>query len=535
MKNRSSFWLILISVVIAAGLFLVFRTPPQPPAPPPPTPMADSASEQPSATLTTHPTPIHTREPSADSNPGPLFANPDNPRYFTDGTMENGKYKAIYLTGSHTWCNFTDCGNMNPPPVFNYTEFLDFLESHNHNFFRLWRAENARGGEGGDDFWFYPMPYQRSTECCAFDGGNKFDLEQFNQAYFDRLRERVIEAGERGMYVSVMLFDGWSIEMKFPETHQPWRGHPFNINNNVNGVSGDMDGNGHGGETHLLASSQVLALQEAYVRKVVDTVNDLDNVLYEISNESSGDSRDWQYHLINVIREYEATKPKQHPIGMTVAWPNGSNADVYNSPADWVSFNGDLNNPPVADGHKVVIADTDHLCGICGDQQWVWKSFTRGENPIFMDYYDNAVSGRGIPFDNPHQDEIRTNLGYTRTYAERMNLVAMTPLPDLCSTGYCLANPAANGTEYLIFLPSGATVTNLLTQLDINRNLQLSLPSDSTVEVDLSASPIELKVEWFNPADGTIIDGGNVQGGSLTSFTAPFSSDTVLYIYEANQ
>ena len=28
------------------------------------------------------------------------------------------------------------------------------------------------------------------------------------------------------------------------------------------------------------------ALQEAYVRKVIDTVNDLDNVLYEITNEA---------------------------------------------------------------------------------------------------------------------------------------------------------------------------------------------------------------------------------------------------------
>jgi len=39
-------------------------------------------------------------------------------------------------------------------------------------------------------------------------------------------------------------------------------------------------------ETHSLLDPTVIALQEAYVRQVVDAVNDLDNVLYEISNES---------------------------------------------------------------------------------------------------------------------------------------------------------------------------------------------------------------------------------------------------------
>jgi hypothetical protein len=53
------------------------------------------------------------------------------------------------------------------------------------------------------------------------------------------------------------------------------------------------------------------------------------------------------------------------------------------------------------------------------------------------------------------------------------------------------------------------------------------------VEVDLIASPIELKVEWFNPSDGTIIDGGTVQGGARLAFSAPFSGDAVLYLFDA--
>jgi hypothetical protein len=293
------------------------------------------------------------------------------------------------------------------------------------------------------------------------------------------MRQRVIEAGERGIYVSIMLFDGWSVESK-TSNHNPWKGHPFKLQNNINGIDGDTNHDNQGGETHTLANSQVTALQEAYVRKVIDTINDLDNVLYEISNEStySSGNTTWQYHMINYIKNYEEKKTKKHPVGMTYQWPNNPNSDntaLYNSPADWISLGGSVNLktyvPPAANGLKVILADTDHLCGICGIRQWVWKSFTRGENPIFMDIYDEVKSGRGLPFErNINDEDIRINLGYVREYANRMNLVAMKPQPGLCSTGYCLANPAASGAEYLVFLPSGKMIANFLNAAEIDKN-----------------------------------------------------------------
>lgn len=440
---------------------------------------------------------------------GPLRVSQENPRYFTDGGG-----KVLLLTGSHTWCDFVDCGDVDPPPDFDYDAYLDFLESNNHNFFRLWRAENAKGGETGANYWFSPMPYQRPGPGAALDGKPKFDLNKFNQAYFDRMRSRIIEAGQRGIYVSIMLFDGWSIESKVPN-HDPWAGHPFNSSNNINGIDGDVNGNGQGEETHTLQFEAVTERQEDYVRKVIDSVNDLDNVLYEISNESHGNSQDWQYHMINYIKNYEASKPKQHPAGMTVEWLGGDNTELFASLADWISPNGDVNNPPAANGVKVILNDTDHLCGICGDRQWVWKSFTRGVNPIFMDPFDGQAPGRGAPLgydpDNANDESIRKNLGYSLTYANRMNLVDMTPHGELASTGYALANPVASGEEYLAYLPSGGNVV-----------------------VDLSSASGRLNVEWFNPDKGTTTDGGETTGGAKRSFTPPFSGDAVLYLFQAN-
>src|SRR5690349_17765955 len=71
--------------------------------------------------------------PAASVAKGPLQIHPTNPRYFTDGTRTAaGGWKAIYLTGSHTWANLQDVGLTNPPPAFDFPAYLDFLERHHH-------------------------------------------------------------------------------------------------------------------------------------------------------------------------------------------------------------------------------------------------------------------------------------------------------------------------------------------------------------------------------------------------------------------
>ncbi len=128
-----------------------------------------------------------------------------------------------------------------------------------------------------------------------------------------------------------MLFEGWEIQFS-----DAWENHPFNAANNVNGVEGDLDGNGQGFEFNTMDSSamgrRVLDLQQAYVRKVIDTVNDLDNVLYEICNEAHPASTEWQYHLIRFVKEYESRKAKQHPVGMTFQYKGGTNSTLYDEP-----------------------------------------------------------------------------------------------------------------------------------------------------------------------------------------------------------
>jgi hypothetical protein len=440
---------------------------------------------------------------SGGSGLGLLRVSGVNPRYFADP-----EGRIVYLTGSHYWKNVQDDNTTNPPAPFDNNAYLDFLQQHNHNFTRLWVWEQARwSDEVSYSHWFSPTLYVRSGPGTAADGGLKFDLTKLNPQYFSRLKQRVIDARARGIYVSVMLFDGWSLEMKPGNANaNPWLAHPFNQSNNVNGIAGDTNGDGSGAEVQTLSIPAVTALQETYVKAVVDAVNDLDNVMYEISNESDHAANAWQYHMINFVRSYEATKSKQHPIGMTVPWP-GSNADVQNSPADWVSMNGDVNDPVVADGKKVSLSDTDHLCGICGDASWVWKSLVRGHNVLLMDGYDNSpgVSDAAYHPEDPKWESIRRNMGYARSFAMRMDLAHAIPRGDLASSRYCLA---VVGSEYLVFLPSGGSVN-----------------------MNLSGDAGTRAVEWLNPATGGISVGSGVTGGGTVTLNAPFDGPAVLYLH----
>ncbi|PYM95771.1 MAG: hypothetical protein DME04_03860, partial [Candidatus Rokuibacteriota bacterium] len=441
---------------------------------------------------------------------GPLRVNPGNPRYFTDNSG-----KSILLAGSHTWANRVDNGFLDPPTPFDYAGYLDFLQANNHNFFRLYVWEQAKWNTfTTSPYWFTPSPYQRPGPALALDGKPKFDLTAFDQAYFDRLRQRVIDAGSRGIYVSVMLFNGWSVESKGQVTN-PWPGHPFNAANNINGINGDLNGDGSGPEVHTMADARLVALQAAYVSKVIDTVNDLDNVLYEICNECGTSSLQWETYMVAFIKAYEAGLAKQHPVGMTVEWPGGSNNDVFSSNADWVSPNdadGYANDPPAADGTKVVISDTDHIYGVGGDRTWVWKAVTRGLNLLFMDGAgsDNYVSiaSPGWNTNDPVWVSLRANMGYARAYTQAMDLTATRPRSDLTSAEYALASPTSSTPEYLVYF----------------------VGDTSSFNVNLSSNLGPFAVEWLNPATGAKTAGADVVGGAVRSFTPPFSGDAVLYL-----
>ena len=335
------------------------------------------------------------------STTGPLAVSTTNPRYFTHRGDPTGR--AIYLTGSHIWNNFHD--GMGPgsdappePERFDYDAYLRFLSERGHNLIRLWRWEHIRSQAAGGDYHLAmsPQPWRRTGPGDAVDGKPRFDLEQLDPAYFERLRERVVKAGDAGMYVDVLLFDGWALHLSpSPDNIE---GHPFHARNNVNGV----DARSITDLQVLPVDPRIASLQQAYIERVIDTLHDQPNVLWEVANESSGDgevppemaemlrlpsdvewgdSTAWQYWVIDTVKRHEAARGYDpHPLGMTMQFPVASqtrvNEPLLKSGAEWISPGYDderfadgghpmapdsepsrwFADPPPADGAKVVTA-----------------------------------------------------------------------------------------------------------------------------------------------------------------------------------
>ena len=270
-------------------------------------------------------------------------------------------------------------------------------------------------------------------------------------------------------------------------------------------------------DTHTLGLPQITAVQEGYVQRVVETVNDLDNMLFEIANETGAYSTAWQYHLTEFISNIESGMGFQHPVGMTFQQAHhdrGTNQTLFDSPADWISPNaegGYRDDPPAADGSKVVLTDTDHQWGLGCQPGWVWKSFTRGLNPILMDPVEPFPGIDEHPQwgpinqpDHPLWEPLRKQMGDARRYAQDLDLNCVVPRGDLASTGYCLAHP---GHAYLAYLPEAGEVT-----------------------VDLSEARGTLDIEWFDILTNAVAVCSTTIGGSHQTFTSPCAGESALYI-----
>ena len=469
-------------------------------------------------------------QPSTTKIAGPLVVS-GNPNYFKDA---NGN--VLILNGSQTWNTLQDWGSDGSLQALDFNAFVKFLKAHGHNFTLLWYTELPKfcgfpsTASSPPALTVSPHPWRRTGPGTATDGKLKFDLTKFDQSYFDRLRKRTQALGDAGIYAGVYLFTGEWVNIFRCSSD----GFPFTGANNINGVDdGYSDGSKRGiGAVTMTAPNAITRFQDAYVEKVIDTLNDLPNVLWVVSEEAPKNSIWWNNHQISHIRAYESKKPQRHPIGYA-AVIGSPDTTLYNSDADWVKPQARI-SPSTSCGSgkptcKVNVNDSDHsYFGMWNDtpqknRNYAWQNFMTGNQVMFMDPYlvyypresrNMCMSPTNTICSGPDNryDNFRKNLGYILNYSRKVNLATVTPQKSLSSTGYCLAQTPSVGAEYLVYAPSGGSFT-----------------------VDLSAmsSSRKLASEWFNPSTGATIAGKPIPAGSSSqSFTPPFSEDAVLYLVD---
>ena len=467
---------------------------------------------------------------SAGPVAGPLTAS-GNPNYFKDA-----KGAVLILNGSQTWNTFQDWGSNGPLQALDFSAFVKFLAGHGHNFTLLWTTEmpNFCGFPATEasppDLTVSPLPWQRTGPGNATDRGLKFDLTKFNPNFFDRLRARTQILNNADIYAGVYLFTGeWLNIFRCASD-----GYPFTRANNINGVDDGYTGGKKGtGSITMTAPNDITRFQDAYVEKMIDTLNDLPNVLWIVSEEAPSNSTWWNDHQIAHIRAHEARKPQHHPIGYA-ALIGAPDTILYNSDADWVAPQTRI-SPQTSCGNgkpacKVNLNDSDHsYWEMWNDtpqvnRNFAWGNFMNGNQVLFMDpyvvYYPRQSRNLCIAPNNAictgpdkRYDNFRDNLGYVLRYSRKLNLARVTPHPSLSSTGHCLAQTPSAGAEYMVYAPAGGPFS-----------------------VNLSAMPgsRKLSVEWFNPSTGVATAGDPIGAGSSSqTFSPPFSGDAVLYLVDA--
>jgi hypothetical protein len=302
----------------------------------------------------------------------PISLHPENPHYF----RFHDKPTVLITSGEHYGAVLN--------PDFDYVRYLNALAADGLNLTRTFSgayaepqgafniAENTLAPKEGRLL----SPWARSAQAGYANGGNKFDLQKWDPAYFSRLKDFVAQAGRRGVVVEFTLF------CPMYEDSQ-WKLSPMNAANNVNGV-GAIGRN----DVHTLdKNGGLLAVQEALVRKIVAELRDAENLCYEICNEPyfGGVTLEWQHHIAYVITDAEKGFRHRHLITQNIA--NGSKKIEQPHPAVSV-FNFHYANPPETVGLNY------GLNKVIGDNETGFKG--TGDDHYRMEAWEFILAGGGL-------------------------------------------------------------------------------------------------------------------------------------------
>jgi hypothetical protein len=264
-----------------------------------------------------------------DLNRSILQLHPENPHFF----LFRGKPTILITSGEH----YGAVLNLD----FDYDAYLEELHANSLNHTRLFSGiyREIPGSFGITDNTLAPLPnryicpWARSDEPGYYDGGNKFNLTQWDDAYFGRLENFMAQASRLDIVVEMNLFCPFY-------TDELWKANPMNVANNVNGA-----GKYPGAEVYTLKHEDLTAVQEAVTRKIVQELRNSDNFYYEVCNEPyAGEvTMEWQHHIVDTIVEAEKNFSSKHQISMNIA--NGK-AKVQNPHPAVSIFNFHYAHPP---------------------------------------------------------------------------------------------------------------------------------------------------------------------------------------------
>jgi len=410
------------------------------------------------------------------------------------------------------------------------TDHLDLLRSCGGNYIRCTLSSREYTAEGYRwDLLSYPFT--------KVDG--KYDLRQWNEVYWNKLRTFLSETKTRGIIVQLELWDRWNESGDSRSARFGWYDSPWNPNNNSTYdwaespllKPGKTDFYNAFHYAAVTNDPVLLPLQQRFVQKVVDEVidNGNDHVLFQVDNESGiGDETlEPDPYWARFVRRYAKSK------GLHDVFICSSRRYHSPTPYEATTFQ-DWDNPEV----RVPLLNTafnfidiSQNNGVSGQRHYdniLWyrsRVLANGARPVnnVKCYHFNWPIGSSFGKDrtSPTDDEacakfwravfagsasirfhrhtstrpgsLREGFGLApegqkhlrsmREFLDAVNIFRMNPRNDLLAQrmsneAYCLAEP---GQQYAIFFTGDG---------------------DSRVEIELVTSECSFELQWLDVATG---------------------------------
>lgn len=438
----------------------------------------------------------------------PLTLHPANPHYF----LFRHKPTILITSGEHYGAVLNQ--------DFDYVAYLDELHKNGLNLTRTWSGSyhEVPASFGITQNTLSPLPnrylcpWARSATPGAADGGAKFDLTRWDPVYFQRLHAFLTAASERGVVVEMNLFCPNYEEIL-------WQVNPMNAANNVNHI-GACPAN----EAYTLHHPDLLATQDAMVRKIVAELAHFDNLYYEVCNEPyfGGVTLEWQQHIVQVIGEAEKALPHRHLISMNIA--NGKAQIVRPEPAVSI-FNFHYATPPDTVGmnyglNKVI---GENETGFRGKDDLLYRSeaweFLLAGGGLYNNLdYSFTVShpdGAFIDYKSPGggSPALRHQLKILKDFLTSFDFLHMTPdragLVGNLPQGIRAQALVQPGKQYAVYLHGGSAT-----------DLSIELPSGTYA------------LQWLDPITGKTLASAkrHHSGGTATLPVPAYAEDIALSI-----
>ena len=455
----------------------------------------------------------------------PIRLHPENPRYF----QWDGEPTILITSGEHYGALLNG--------AFDFDRYFAELASHRLNHTRVFSGvyrevpgdfgitENSLAPKPGH----FVCPWARSETPGESDGGNKFDLTQWNSAYFERLHQLMAAAKARGIVVEFTLF--------CPMYSDPmWEACPMNARNNVNAI-GDCPLK----EIYALKHETLTNVQLAFVAKVVTELRQYDNLYFEVCNEPyfGGVTDARQRRIIEAIVAAESDIPEseRHLISLNIA--NGRKKVIDPHPAVSI-FNFHYCVPPdvvaMNSGLNKVIGENE--TGFRGSADVLYRTeawdFLLAGGALFnnLDYSFTASHPGGTlrDYQSPGggSQELRRQLRVLRETLEASDITRMTPTPDAL-----LRVEPASLTHQMLVDPGQSYIASFHVPTPVKpKNLDelFAGTGEAKFAIDLPAKTYT--TEWINTKTGLIEQSHTLvhKGGEIELKSPAFADDIALRI-----